>query len=94
MWIELRGVSHEYGGRRNLVDVSLRLEKGDIGCLVGPKGLGQHRDGTAANVPSEPLLDLGQVESVERAACRAVRGQQASGDRPDLGGPDDHEGRS
>ncbi len=41
MWIELRGVSHEYGGRRNLVDVSLRLEKGDIGCLVGPSGAGK-----------------------------------------------------
>ena len=41
MWIELRAVSHEYGGRRNLDGVSLRLEKGTIGCLVGPSGAGK-----------------------------------------------------
>ncbi len=41
MHIELRKVSHEYNGCGNLRDISLRLEEGTIGCLVGPSGAGK-----------------------------------------------------
>jgi iron(III) transport system ATP-binding protein len=41
MWIELRRIEHEFNNVRNLRGVSLRLEQGDIGCLVGPSGAGK-----------------------------------------------------
>lgn len=39
--LEVDAVSHEYDGRRALDGASLRLESGQIGCLMGPSGSGK-----------------------------------------------------
>ena len=39
--LEVDSVSHEYDGRRALDGASLRLEAGEIGCLMGPSGSGK-----------------------------------------------------
>jgi len=39
--LELRGVSQAYGKRVAVKGVSLKLRRGDIGCLLGPSGCGK-----------------------------------------------------
>jgi iron(III) transport system ATP-binding protein len=39
--LELKAVSHAYDSRRVLQDLSFRLEKGIIGCLLGTSGCGK-----------------------------------------------------
>jgi iron(III) transport system ATP-binding protein len=39
--LELRGVSHAYDGRQVLEDLSFRVEKGAIACLLGASGCGK-----------------------------------------------------
>jgi iron(III) transport system ATP-binding protein len=39
--LEVRHVSHAYGERPVLDDLSFRLEAGSIGCLLGPSGCGK-----------------------------------------------------
>ena len=39
--LELTAVSHAYDGRRVLSDLSFRVEKGMIGCLLGASGCGK-----------------------------------------------------
>ena len=39
--LEVDSVSHEYDGRRALDGASLRLQAGEIGCLMGPSGSGK-----------------------------------------------------
>jgi iron(III) transport system ATP-binding protein len=39
--LELRGISHGYGGRPVVKDVSLSLQPGHLLCLLGPSGCGK-----------------------------------------------------
>lgn len=39
--LEMRQVGHRHGSHKTLSDVSLSLEKGEIGCLMGPSGSGK-----------------------------------------------------
>lgn len=41
MWLELQNVVRAFGPRRVVDDLSLRLERGAIGCLLGPSGSGK-----------------------------------------------------
>lgn len=39
--LEIKGLTHRYGKVAALNHLSLRLERGDIGCLLGPSGSGK-----------------------------------------------------
>ena len=39
--LDVSGVQHGYNGHRVLTDFSLRLERGQIGCVLGPSGCGK-----------------------------------------------------
>ena len=39
--LEISGLTHEFDGNSTLADVSMRLEKGRIGCVLGPSGSGK-----------------------------------------------------
>ena len=39
--LEMSGVQHGYNGRRVLIDFSLTLARGQIGCVLGPSGCGK-----------------------------------------------------
>ncbi|MDP3919365.1 MAG: ABC transporter ATP-binding protein [Candidatus Omnitrophota bacterium] len=39
--LELNGVTHSYGSQIIVENLSLQLERGDIGCLLGPSGDGK-----------------------------------------------------
>ncbi len=39
--LEMRQVGHRYGSHKTLSDVTLSLERGEIGCLMGPSGSGK-----------------------------------------------------
>lgn len=41
MWLELQDVVRAFGSRRVVDGLSLRLERGSIGCLLGPSGCGK-----------------------------------------------------
>jgi iron(III) transport system ATP-binding protein len=41
MWLELQDVVRAFGARRVVDGLSLKLERGSIGCLLGPSGCGK-----------------------------------------------------
>jgi iron(III) transport system ATP-binding protein len=41
MWLELENVVRRFGARSAVNGLSLRLQKGSIGCLLGPSGCGK-----------------------------------------------------
>lgn len=41
MWLELENVVRRFGARSAVNGLSMRLEKGTIGCLLGPSGCGK-----------------------------------------------------
>ena len=58
--LEVDAISHEYDGRRALDGASLRLESGQIGCLMGPSGSGK----------TTALLCIAGLETISSGAIR------------------------
>jgi iron(III) transport system ATP-binding protein len=61
MWLELIDVARYFGARRAVDGLSLRLERGSIGCLLGPSGCGK----------TTALRCIAGFEPVDRGTIRA-----------------------
>ncbi len=68
MWLELQDVVRAFGSRRVVDGLSLRLERGSIGCLLGPSGCGK----------TTALRCIAGFEAVDTGSIRA-HGQLLAG---------------
>jgi iron(III) transport system ATP-binding protein len=68
MWLELDGIVRQFGERRAVDGLTLRLAKGSIGCLLGPSGCGK-TTALRAIAGFEPI-DAGTIRTHDRVLSK------------------------